>query len=450
MTAEIICVGTELLLGDIVNTNAQFLSRELAELGISVLHQHVIGDNPGRLRDLVKEAKSRSDLLVFSGGLGPTEDDLTKETVAEAFGDTLHFDEAEWQKIVDFFARTGRGGRTPTANNRKQAMVPTKGHKLPNAHGTAPGAWFEDDGCIAVLMPGVPREMKAMWAEDIRPVLLQRQNCTIHSKTLRVLGGESSIASKVSPLFASENPTAAIYCKTGESEIRVTARAATEAEAETACDARIAEFRKILGPNAYDVDVPGLDGALDLSEALTGRVGYQTRDFSAEFIVIDARNRWDALYSEILDTLHGQRVQIILDEDPGYAYTGRVTMNAVESDRKTATISLKAVCDPYKLEITGSLDDWLWDTFNFETGIIRDYKALPVDGTLTLTIPGTRRPCIPTITASSAMTATFGGKEYALTAGDNRISGICITEGDNVLTFAGNGTVSIDYRGGRL
>ena len=109
MTAEIICVGTELLLGDIVNTNAQFLSRELAELGISVLHQHVIGDNPGRLRDLVKEAKSRSDLLVFSGGLGPTEDDLTKETVAEAFGDTLHFDEAEWQKIVDFFARTGHG-----------------------------------------------------------------------------------------------------------------------------------------------------------------------------------------------------------------------------------------------------------------------------------------------------------------------------------------------------
>mgnify|MGYP002464941303 FL=1 len=110
-----------------------------------------------------------------------------------------------------------------------------------------------------MLMPGVPREMKAMWAEDIRPVLLQRQNCTIHSKTLRVLGGESSIASKVSPLFASENPTAALYCKTGESEIRVTARAATEAEAETACDARIAEFHKILGPNAYDVDVPGLE-----------------------------------------------------------------------------------------------------------------------------------------------------------------------------------------------
>ena len=256
MTAEIICVGTELLLGDIVNTNAQFLSRELAELGISVLHQHVIGDNPDRLRELVAQAKSRSELLVFSGGLGPTQDDLTKETVARAFGDPLRFDEEEWQKILTFFARTNR---TPTPNNRKQAMVPTHGRKLPNAHGTAPGAWFEADGCIAVLMPGVPREMKAMWAEQIRPVLLERQNCTIHSKTLRVLGGESSIASKVAGLFESDNPTAAIYCKTGESEIRVTARAATEAEAEAACDARIQQFRRILGPNAYDVDVPGLE-----------------------------------------------------------------------------------------------------------------------------------------------------------------------------------------------
>ena len=198
------------------------------------------------------------------------------------------------------------------------------------------------------------------------------------------------------------------------------------------------------------VDVPGLDGRLDLSEVLTGRVGYQTRDFSAEFLVIDARNRWDTLYSEILDTLHGQRVKIILDEDPGYYYMGRVTVNTMKSDRKTATISIKAVCDPYKLEIAGSLDDWLWDTFNFETGIIRDYKALTVDGTLTLMIPGTRRPCIPTITVSDAMTAAFGGKEYALTAGSNRISGITITQGDNVLTFTGSGTVSIDYKGGRL
>lgn len=257
MTAEIICVGTELLLGDIVNTNAQYLSRELAELGISVLHQHVIGDNPQRLRKLVNQARSRSDLLVFSGGLGPTEDDLTKETVAEAFGDTLRFDEEEWEKIVAFFARTNR---TPTSNNRKQAMVPVNGHKVINDHGTAPGAWFEDSqGHCAVLMPGVPREMKAMWTEQVRPALQRRQNCTIHSRTLRVLGGESSIASKVAPLFESSNPTAAIYCKTGESEIRVTAREATAEAAERACNEYLEKFRAILGDAAYDVDVPALE-----------------------------------------------------------------------------------------------------------------------------------------------------------------------------------------------
>lgn len=257
MTAEIICVGTELLLGDIVNTNAQFLSRELAELGISVLHQHVIGDNPERLRELVTQARSRSDLLVFSGGLGPTEDDLTKETVAEAFGDTLHFDEEEWGKIVAFFARTHR---TTTENNRKQAMVPTRGHKIINDHGTAPGAWFEDaQGHCAALLPGVPREMKAMWTEQVRPALQRRQNCTIHSRTLRVLGGESSIASKVAPLFESANPTAAIYCKTGESEIRVTAREATAEAAQRACDEYLEKFRAILGDAAYDVDVPALE-----------------------------------------------------------------------------------------------------------------------------------------------------------------------------------------------
>ena len=260
MTAEIICVGTELLLGDILNTNAQFLSRELAELGISVMHQHVIGDNPARLKELVLQAKSRSDLLVFSGGLGPTEDDLTKETVAEAFGDTLAFDEGEWQKIIDFFARTNR---RPTPNNRKQAMCPTVGHKLINDHGTAPGAWFEDaDGHCAALMPGVPREMKAMWAEQVRPILLKRQNCTIHSRTLRVLGGESAIASKVAPLFEAANPTAASYCKTGECEIRITARAENDSSAEKMCRAYATKFYDLLGDAVYDEDVTGLEETL--------------------------------------------------------------------------------------------------------------------------------------------------------------------------------------------
>ena len=256
MTAEIISVGTELLLGNILNTNAQYLSRELADLGITVQRESTIGDNQGRLADFVNEAKARCDLLVFTGGLGPTADDLTKETVAACYGDTLAFDEEEWAKITSYFARTGR---ETTPNNRKQAMVPVHGRKIVNHHGTAPGAWFEQDGRCAVLMPGVPSEMKAMWTESVRPLLMERQNCTLHSVTLRVLGGESDIEYKVRDLLENPNPTAAIYCKTGECEIRITARAATDEDGEKMCRAYARKFYDLLGDAVYDEDVAGLE-----------------------------------------------------------------------------------------------------------------------------------------------------------------------------------------------
>lgn len=255
MTAELISVGTELLLGNILNTNAQYLSRELAALGITVQRQSTVGDNHVRLADFVNEAKQRCDLLVFTGGLGPTADDLTKETVAACYGDTLEFDPTEWQKIVDFFTKTGR---VTTPNNRKQAMVPVQGHKIINHHGTAPGAWFEQDGRCAVLMPGVPHEMKAMWEESVRPLLMQRQNCVLHSLTLRVIGGESNLEYQVRHLLEGENPTAAIYCKTGECEIRITARAATEPEAEKMCRQTAKKFYDLLGDAVYDEDVAGI------------------------------------------------------------------------------------------------------------------------------------------------------------------------------------------------
>ena len=256
MTAEIISVGTELLLGNILNTNAQYLSRELADLGITVQRERTIGDNHDRLADFVNEAKSRCDLLVFTGGLGPTADDLTKETVAACFGDELVFDASEWEKITGYFARTGR---ETTPNNRKQAMVPAKGHKIINNHGTAPGACFEQDGRCAVLMPGVPHEMKAMWTESVRPLLMERQNCTLHSVTLRVLGGESDIEYRVRDLLESPNPTAAIYCKTGECEIRITARARSDEDGEKMCRAYAKKFYDTLGDAVYDEDVAGLE-----------------------------------------------------------------------------------------------------------------------------------------------------------------------------------------------
>ena len=256
MTAEIISVGTELLLGNILNTNAQYLSRELAALGITVQRESTIGDNHSRLADFVNEAKQRCDLLVFTGGLGPTADDLTKETVAACYGDTLEFDPVEWEKIVAFFTRTHR---ETTPNNRKQAMVPVHGRKVVNRHGTAPGAWFEQDGRCAVLMPGVPHEMKAMWQEEVRPLLLARQNCALHSLTLRVLGGESNLEYRVRHLLENANPTAAIYCKTGECEIRITARAETDTEAEKMCRAYATKFYDLLGDAVYDEDVAGLE-----------------------------------------------------------------------------------------------------------------------------------------------------------------------------------------------
>lgn len=256
MTAEIISVGTELLLGNIVNTNAQYLSRELAALGITVQRQSTIGDNHDRLADWVREAKQRCDLLVFTGGLGPTADDLTKETVAACYGDTLAFDEAEWEKIAAYFTRMGRA---VAPNNRKQAMVPVHGRKIPNNHGTAPGAWFEQDGRCAVLMPGVPHEMKAMWEEGVRPMLAARQSCTLHSLTLRVLGGESNLEQRVRPLLENADPTAAIYCKTGECEIRITARAASDEDGAKKCRAYAKKFYEILGDAVYDEDVAGIE-----------------------------------------------------------------------------------------------------------------------------------------------------------------------------------------------
>ena len=196
---------------------------------------------------------------MFTGGLGPTADDLTKETVAACYGDTLVFDESEWEKITGYFARSGR---VTTPNNRKQAMVPVKGHKIINHHGTAPGAWFEQEGRCAVLMPGVPSEMKAMWNESVRPLLMKRQNCTLHSVTLRVLGGESSLEYQVRDLLENANPTAAIYCKTGECEIRITARAASDAEGEKMCREYAKKFYDLLGDAVYDEDVAGLEETL--------------------------------------------------------------------------------------------------------------------------------------------------------------------------------------------
>lgn len=203
-------------------------------------------------------------------------------------------------------------------------------------------------------------------------------------------------------------------------------------------------------PKTVYVDIPGSDGVIDLTESLTGDVKFDNRTIKCEFVVLDARNKWSNIYSEIMDYLHGQRMKIRFDEDPTYYYEGRLQVNEWKSDKVTSTIVIEGEVEPYKMEMFSSLEDWEWDSFNFENGVIREYKDLEVNGSLKVVIPGKRMTVVPIITISTAMTVAFEGQTYDLSKGDNEVPEIQIVEGENILIFSGYGTVSINYRGGSL
>lgn len=207
-------------------------------------------------------------------------------------------------------------------------------------------------------------------------------------------------------------------------------------------------------PKNIFVDVEGSDGGLDLTESLTGEVMYNPRDIEFTFLTCKSRENWNNLYSDILDYLHGQKMKIILDEDPEYYYIGRVKVNEWKSDIKHSLIVLNARVEPYKYEMFSSLEDWEWDSFNFETGIIREYKDLVVDGSLIFKIEGRRKSVIPSFIVhtddGTGLQVRFNGITYPLPEGTSRVLNINIKSGTNTLYFTGNGTVSVDYRGGRL
>jgi len=223
---EILNVGTELLLGDIVNTDAAYLSARLAELGFSVYRQSVVGDNPARLRETIREAFSRADALIITGGLGPTADDITKEIAADYFGLPLREDPEALRVLTERFARMNR---PMTDNNRRQAMMPVGARMIPNDYGTAPGVFYEDDatGKAFFLLPGPPGEMEPMFETQVRPLLEAVSGTTIRSLNLHVRElGESRVESILAPLIAAaENPTVAPYVGNGDVRVRITARA---------------------------------------------------------------------------------------------------------------------------------------------------------------------------------------------------------------------------------
>src|SRR5438876_8542720 len=236
MRAEILSIGTELLLGQIVDTNANFLAQQLPTLGLDLYYVSQIGDNLQRLRDAIRRGLERSDVIICSGGVGPTEDDLTREAIADVLGETPTVQPELEKQLREFFTRRGR---TMPARNVKQATTIPSGTYLPNPIGTAPGWWVERDGKIIVAMPGVPHEMHKMWEEQAQPRLAKLiSGGVIVSRTLKLAGiGESHAEEALGDLTRSTNPTLATYAKSDGIHLRLTAKAATLQEAERQLEA---------------------------------------------------------------------------------------------------------------------------------------------------------------------------------------------------------------------
>ena len=256
MRTEIIAVGTELLLGEIVNTDAPMIAQGLAELGIGVYFQTVCGDNPDRLKSVLEVAKQRADLIITTGGLGPTADDLTKETIAAAFGKGLVRDEESMARLREHFK-----GRTMTKNNEKQADVPEGCTVFQNDWGTAPACAFEGEGCLVIMLPGPPRECTPLFREKVMPFLEKRRGGALCSRYVKVFGmGESEMASRLSRQMDTwENPTAAPYAKEGECLVRITAMGKNKEEAFAMTEPAVREVRQVLGDVVYGVDVDSLE-----------------------------------------------------------------------------------------------------------------------------------------------------------------------------------------------
>ncbi len=265
MTAEILCVGTELLLGDVVNTNAAHIAKGLAAIGVNLYYQSVVGDNPDRLREAIRQSFERSDLIVMTGGLGPTYDDLTKETVAEYFGLEMEMHQPSYDHLVEVFKNFNKGsGREMTPNNIKQAYMPKGAVVFHNNNGTAPGLAVSGGQKTAILMPGPPREMVPMFDEQVIPYLAKESKKVLVSKNIHIFGiGESAVEDMLHDYMLSmENPTIAPYAKTGEMYLRVTASANDKEKAEKMIEPVIEKIRGILDKYIYGIDVDNLQTAV--------------------------------------------------------------------------------------------------------------------------------------------------------------------------------------------
>ncbi len=253
MKAEIIAIGTELLMGQIANTNAQYLSKQLSELGIDVFYHHVVGDNSTRLKELLAKTINRSDIVITTGGLGPTQDDLTKETIAEFLNLDMVLDENSLDKINSFFKSLKK---KTSPNNIKQAYFPKGAIILKNDNGTAPGCIINNDDKTIIVLPGPPRELNPMFEDSVKKYIENKTDYIIKSKMIKVFGiGESTLEHKLIDLIQNQsNPTLATYASASEVTLRITAKAKSEEETNTLLSPVIEKVKKILGNSIYSLD----------------------------------------------------------------------------------------------------------------------------------------------------------------------------------------------------
>lgn len=279
MRAEILSCGTELLLGHITDTNATYLAQSLSASGIDLYFVSQVGDNQGRIVDTLRRAWERSDLIIMTGGLGPTEDDLARESISALLGETMRVDPALEAELRGMFA--GRGAQMPE-RNIKQATLILSAQALPNPRGTAPGWWVEKDGRIIVAMPGVPKEMYRMWEQEAIPRLKPYTGGLIFTRILRISGmGESTVEERLGSLIHCNNPTLATYAKVDAVDVRITAKAEAAEEAERQVAEMEVRVRQILGYHIFGTDKDTLQGvvgnllqtrqqSLAVMESLTG------------------------------------------------------------------------------------------------------------------------------------------------------------------------------------
>lgn len=257
MNCEILNIGTELLLGDILNTNAQFLCKELATIGINVKNVTTVGDNEERITSSLKYALEENDIVITTGGLGPTADDLTKEVCSKALGVSLYKDEKSFQNMCEYF---NKFNRPMPQTNEKQALMPEGSTVFENECGTAPGCAIEKDGKIVIMLPGPPSEIKPMFNNHIRPFLQKFSDSVIVSCNVRTFGiGESKLAESVTDLLEKSNPTVAPYAKAGEAYLRVTAKSSTQEKAQEMLKPVIDRLYEQLGSLIYSTDKDSIE-----------------------------------------------------------------------------------------------------------------------------------------------------------------------------------------------